>query len=310
MTHRSFRFGVAVGGASSREEWRALARKIERQGYSTLQIPDHLIGRFSPAVALQAAAEATTTLRVGSIVFDNDFRHPMVLAKEVATLDVLTGGRVELGIGAGWYREEYEQAGIPFDPPAVRIQRLEESLQILKGLFGEEPVTFAGRYYTITGHKGLPKPVQKPHPPIFIGGGGKLVLTLAAQHADIIGIHYQLSHSGPVAWEERTEAALAQKVEWIRQAAGTRFEDIELNLLVSPVIITDDQQGAIRELIRERKGDTVSIEQVLDWPYALIGSVAQISEKLSRFRERYHISYITINEGVEDAFAPIITALS
>src|SRR5438876_677403 len=184
---RPFRFGVSVHGSKSRAEWIGIARQAEALGYSTLLIPDHLGDQLSPIPALVAAADATSTLRIGSLVFDNDFRHPVMLAKEAATLDVLSGGRFELGIGAGWLRSEYEQAGIPYDPPGVRVGRMEEALQIIKGLFADRPVTFSGTYYKVSALEGQPKPVQRPHPPILIGGGGKRILSIAAREATIVG---------------------------------------------------------------------------------------------------------------------------
>jgi probable F420-dependent oxidoreductase len=172
---RPFRLGVtAVEGTASREEWRMKARRIEDAGYATLVIPDHFSRQFSPIPALLAAADATNVLRVGSFVFNNDFRHPAVLAKDVATLDVLSDGRFELGMGAGWYRGEYEQAGIPFDPLETRHSRLEEAIGVMKRLFSAEPVTFAGRFYTLKNYDGRPKPIQRPHPPLLVGGLGSV----------------------------------------------------------------------------------------------------------------------------------------
>ena len=173
MKKRPYRFGVATEGAPSREKWAAKARKAEELGYSTFLVPDHFVNEFLPMVALMSAADATSTLRLGSFVFDNDFRHPALLAKEAATLDLLSGGRLELGIGAGWHRPEYDQVGLSFDSAGVRISRLQEALQIIKAFFVEESVTFTGKYYTVTDLKGTPKPVQHPHPPFFMGGGGK-----------------------------------------------------------------------------------------------------------------------------------------
>ena len=170
---RPFRFGVAVQGSKSRIAWIGIARRAAELGYSTLLMPDHLGDHFSPIPALVAAADVTSTLRVGSFVCDNDFRHPAMLAKETATLDVLSGGRLELGLGAGWMKPEYEQAGIPFERASVRIERMAEAIQIMKGLFADGPVDFAGRYYTVTGLEGFPKPTQRPHPPLYIGGGGQ-----------------------------------------------------------------------------------------------------------------------------------------
>lgn len=307
---RPFRFGVAVEGASSREQWIAQAQEAENLGYTLLLIPDHFVTHFSPLIALMAAIDATKTLRVGSLVCDNDFRHPALLAKEAATLDLLSGGRFELGLGAGWHKPEYESVGLPFEGPGVRIERLAEALHIIKQFLTDEYVNFAGLHYTITDLQAMPRPVQRPHPPIFMGGGGKKMLTLAAQEADIIGLHVKVNGDGSVDASERTEAALARKREWIRQAAGTRFADIEFSLLLSGVIITQDQQEAIAGFVRENQHEGVTPEQVEQNPYLLIGSVDQIAERLLRWREQLGISYIVAREDALQSFAPVIARLS
>src|SRR5215467_14508965 len=169
---RPFRFGTAAWGATSREAWIEEVRKAEDLGYATFLLADHYVNEFPPIAALMAAADAAKTMRVGSFVFDNDFRHPALLAKEVATLDLLSGGRFEFGIGAGWNLPEYEQVGLPFDSAGVRISRLEEALSIIKQFFTQESVTFSGTHYRVTDLYATPKPVQRPYPPLFMGGGG------------------------------------------------------------------------------------------------------------------------------------------
>ncbi|HKB46999.1 MAG TPA: TIGR03621 family F420-dependent LLM class oxidoreductase, partial [Ktedonobacterales bacterium] len=188
-----FRFGVIGEHLSSAEAWSTTARQAEQLGYSTLFIRDHFIpdpfgDQFAPMIALMAAADATKTLRVGSLVLDNDYRHPVILAKEAATLDVLSNGRFELGLGAGWAKTEYQQAGLSFDAPGVRVGRLEEAVQVIKGLFADEPLTFSGTYYRIDQLNGYPKAIQQPHPPILIGASGKRMLAIAAREANSIGI--------------------------------------------------------------------------------------------------------------------------
>src|SRR6266487_6088664 len=252
---RPFRFGVMGESIRSGEELIGTASRAEALGYSTLLLRDHFVrepfgDQLAPMVALMAAAGATRMLRVGAQVLDNDYRHPVLLAKEAATLDLLSGGRLELGIGAGWLREEYERGGLPFEAAGVRISRLEEAIQIIKRFFNDETVTFSGNYYKITGLQGFPKPTQRPHPPFFIGGGGKRLLSLAAREADIVGVHIKVNADGTVDASERTEATLAQKVEWVRQAAGERFDALELNLLVSLVAITDDRRQTAEHYIR------------------------------------------------------------
>src|SRR6266702_6385171 len=258
MTHTTpFRFGLLVEQFSTRDALVAIARRAEAAGFSTLLVRDHFVAepfghQFAPFVTLAVVAESTRILRVGTLVIDNDYRHPAVLAKEAATLDLLSGGRFELGLGAGWLPSEYEQTGIPFDPPSVRLSRLEEALSIIKGFFTEELVTFSGKYYTVTDLKGTPKSVQRPHPPIFIGGGGRRLLSIAAREADIIGVHAKVNADGTVDMDERFETTLAQKVEWLRQVAGERFNGLELNLLVSVVMITEDQRQAAKQYAHER----------------------------------------------------------
>src|SRR5450631_1248337 len=189
----TFRFGVQLSKADSGPAWRATARKIEDLGYSTLFIPDHFEDQLGPLVALTVAAEATTELKVGSLVFGNDYRHPVVLAKEIATLDLLSGGRVEFGLGAGWMTTDYEQSGIAHDTSGTRIGRMEESLTIMKSLWSTGACTFAGEHYTVTGAVGAPLPHRRPHPPIIIGGGGRRVLGIAAREADIVGVNPSLA---------------------------------------------------------------------------------------------------------------------
>ena len=307
---RAFRFGVITESALSSEQWRTRARKAEDLGYATFLLADHFVNEFPPLVALMAAADATKTLRVGSFVFDNDFRHPAMLAKEVATLDLLSDGRFELGIGAGWHQPEYEQTGLPFDRAGVRINRLEEALNIIKQFFTEETVTFAGDHYVVTNLKAFPKPLQRPHPPILMGGGGKRLLTLAAREADIIGLHLKVNNDGTVDASERTEAALARKMEWVRQVAGERFEAIELNMLIPRVIITQDQQQAAEQHMRENGRPGETIEQILANPYLLIGSIEQLTERILQLREQFGVSYLVIDADYMEALAPVVARLA
>lgn len=307
---RPFRFGVVTEGDPSREQWMALARRAEDMGYATFLLPDHFITRFPPLTALMAAADATKTLRVGSFVFDNDFRHPALLAKEVATLDLLSDGRFELGIGAGWHQPEYKQIGLAFESAGARIQRLEEALRIIKQFFTEDTVTFAGRHYTITDLKAVPRPLQQPHPPILMGGGGKRLLTLAGQEADIVGLHFRIKDDGTIDDTEFTEATLAQKIEWVRQAAGERFASIELNLLLSRVVVTEDPRQVAEQYIRERELSGTTVEQVLADPYFLVGSVEQIVERLQKQREHLGISYVVVRFDDMETFAPVVARLA
>jgi len=310
MDQRPFRFGIATEGAPSREEWIAKVRKSEELGYATLVIPDHFVNEFMPMAALMSAADATKTLRVSSFVFDNDFRHPALLAKEATVLDLLSGGRLEFGIGAGWHRPEYDQVGLPFDAAPIRISRMEEAIQIIKAFFTEESLTFSGKHYTITDLKPSPKPVQRPHPPFFMGGGGKRMLTIAAREADIIGLHVKVNDDGTVDSSERTEAALTKKVEWIRQAAGERFATLELNLLASAVKVTANREQAAEELIRKWELKDATPERLLQNPYMFIGSVDEITEQVQSLRERFGISYFVVNDDYMEEFAPVVACLA
>ncbi len=307
---RPFRFGVVAESAPSREAWIELVRRAEDLGYVTFLLADHYVNEFSPIAALMAAADAAKTMRIGSLVFDNDFRHPALLAKEVATLDLLSGGRFELGIGAGWHRPEYEQVGLPFEGAGVRIGRLEEALAIIKQFFTNDTVTFPGKHNIVTDLNAFPKPLQQPHPPLFMGGGGKRLLTLAGREADIVGLHLKVNDDGTVDAWERTEEAIAQKVEWIRQAAGERFAAVELNLLVGGVVITEDPWQAAEQRARESGRSGVTAEHLLASPYLLIGSVEQIAKQIQRLRERHGISYFVVGSEDMELFAPVVARLA
>lgn len=279
-----------------------------RPGLCDVVGTDHLGDQFAPLLALLSAVEATRSLRVGSFVLANDFRSPVLLAKEVATLDVLSGGRFELGLGAGWWKREYEQAGIAFDPASVRVSRMEEALQILKGLLANDPLTFSGRHYTVSHLNGLPKPIQRPHPPLLIGGGGKRVVSFAAREAGIVGLDVKARADGSgLDWTTATAAATLQKVEWIRQAAGNRFNELELNLISYAVVVTNDRQQAVQQLTRRWE---VSEEQVIGMPHCLVGTVEQISDVLRERREQYGISYIVVPERSMEVFAPVVSHLT
>jgi probable F420-dependent oxidoreductase len=301
-----FRFGVTAPTVLSGSAWLERARRIEQLGYSIVHVPDHFRDQLAPVPALTAAALATTRLRVGSLVFSNDFRHPVVLAKEAATLDVLSGGRFELGLGSGWLREEYDQAGIPFDAPGTRIERLAESVAIVKGLLAGERVTFTGRHYAIAGLPGRPHPVQRPHPPILIGGGGQRTLSLAAREASIVGLVPRARRDGGgLDRADFGEAALRQKVEWVRAAAGDRFEALELHALIQAVVVSD------RRTVAEQLASRFSVppELLLESPYVLAGTVDEICETVKQRRERYGISYLTVFDRDLEAFAPVVGRL-
>jgi probable F420-dependent oxidoreductase len=309
MSHpRALRFGVQLSGGTG-TDWLGQVRQAEELGYSSVFVPDHFGDQLAPIPALTAAAAATTDLRVGSLVFDNDYRHPVVLAKEIASLDVLSGGRVEFGLGAGWMNSDYDQSGIPHDRAGVRIDRLEEAITVIKGLFAEGPTSFSGDHYTVTGLDGLPKPVQQPHPPFLIGGGAPRVLRLAGREADIVGVNPAI-RSGNVdedAGRDMAPGITDRKLEWVREGAGDRFDDIELNMLVFAVIVTDDRDDLVAKLA-PRFG--LSTEELADSPHVWIGTTAQIADDLRRWRDRWGVSYWVVQGPALEAVAPVVAELA
>ncbi len=308
---KPFRFGVNLAHAGSRTEWREIARKVEALGYDTLTVPDHLTDLVSPMPALVSAAEATRRLRVGTNVLNNDLRHPVLVAREAATVDLLTDGRLQLGLGAGSIKSEYDEVGLSFDAGAMRVARLSEAVTIIKGLLSGEEVTFAGRHYRVTGHTIAPLPVQKPHPPILIGGNGRNLLTLAARQADIVGLSGVTFRQGGAAPPDLSGwrvAAIDERLRLVRETAGDRFPRLELNALVQRVVVTEGRHGAAEELTR--RWTQLSAAEILASPYVLIGTIDQIVEDLEARRERWGISYYVVHEPFLDAFAPVVARLA
>jgi probable F420-dependent oxidoreductase len=313
---RPFRFGVIGEAITSRERLLDTAHRAEALGYSTLLLRDHFVAepfgdQLAPLVALMAVAGATRTLRVGSLVLNNDYRHPVVLAKEAATLDLLSEGRFELGIGAGWLRDEYERAGMPFDPPAVRVGRLEESLQVLKGLLAGPALTFKGERYTVDGVTGFPAPVQRPHPPILVGAGSQRMLGMAGREADIVGILPRALPEGTISGElsERSPQRVARKVEWVEQAAEQRSRQVELSMVLAVALGGDHRQAAERLAVQQGWGAAAG-ELVLEMPSVAAGSAEQVAEELQVRRDRYGFSYLVVADGDMDAFAPVVERLA
>jgi len=308
MRTRPFRFAVQAHGATSARAWRETARHVEALGYSTLYLPDHFSDQPGPIAALMAAADATTRLRVGSLVFDNDYRHPVVLAKEAATIDLLSDGRLDLGLGAGWMATDYQQAGIAYDSAGVRIERMEEGLAIIKGLLAGGPFSFTGKHYKIENLEGSPLPVQKPHPPMVLGGGGRKMLGVAAREADIVNVNFDLRAGRISRSLVRTGLADAtdEKIAWIKAAAGDRLEEIELSVTVFLCNVTDDRNEVAGTI---GGGFGAEAKDVLEMPHFLIGSEDQIVEDLQRRRERYGISYVIVPGEVADDLAPVVERL-
>jgi probable F420-dependent oxidoreductase len=305
----AFRFAMQASGAASRAAWRDLARKCEDMGYSTLYVPDHLDEQWAPMIACTVAAEATTTLRVGSLVLDNDFRHPVLAAREAATLDVVTGGRFEFGIGAGWLTADYDQSGIPMDRPSVRIARLAEGLAIMRSLWQTGTATFSGEHYRVSGARGFPEPVTPGGPLLVIGGGGRRILTLAGRYADVVSVVPSLA-AGYIGPEVAAEAVLdryQERVRWAQEAAGDRADDLELQCWTAAVQVVPNADEVFESLAPIFD---LTTDQLRAAPLALIGTAAEIAETLRKRREELGFSYIVVHEAEMDALAPVIAELA
>ncbi len=313
MAHpRRFRFAaqLSTGPERSGRSWADQARKVEELGFSTLLMPDHFGDQLAPVPALMAAAAATRTLKVGALVFDNDYRHPLILAKEAATLDLLSDGRLELGLGAGWMKTDYEESGIAYDPPAVRVERFEEGVAVITGLLETDgPFSFSGTHYTVSGHAATPRPAQSPRPPIIIGGGGRRVLATAGRLAEIVSINVNLKAgtAGPESAANATPDATREKIGWVKEAAGARFDEIELNTLIGFVMVTDDRQSVVDAMAPALGIDPTD---ALHIPLALIGTLEQMAEELEWRREEYGISYFSVESDAWEALAPVVARLA
>ena len=311
--HRSehpFRFAVITSSAPDGRTWRDRARRAEALGYSTLFMPDHFEDQWAPIVGLTIAVEATERLNVGALVFDNDYRPPVVLAKEMATLDLASEGRVEFGLGAGWMRTDYASSGIAYDRPGVRIERLAEGLQVMKALWSSpEPVSFAGAHYTIDGTVGTPRPYTQPHPKVCIGGGGRRVLSLAGREADIVGVNATLTAGevGAEAAATATPGAFAEKVGWVRAAAGDRAGAIELQCNCAFASVVPNRRE-LAEAMAPAFGLTA--DEALEVPLVLVGTVDELCETLEQRRERYGFSYWVVPDEAMEPFAPVVARLA
>jgi probable F420-dependent oxidoreductase len=310
------------GSSETATGWRDRARRIEDLGYSTFLVSDHVAGPgvamektghppagLAVSPALMALAAATTRLRVGSRVACIDYHHPVVLAKEMATIDLLSDGRLEVGLGAGWLTGEYEALGIPFEPAGTRIERLDEAVTLLKQLFQEGPVTFHGKHFHAEGFEGSPRPVQRPHPPITIGGGSRRVLELAGRQADIVSLNYDNSSGllGSFGVQSGTAARTEDKLGWISQGAGERIDEVEIEIGVYFAAVTPDPLS-VAEQLGARFG--LSGKEMMIHPHALFGSVDHLGDELQRRREDYNISYFSIPESLAEEFAPVVEHLA
>lgn len=321
MTLRKFRFGA--GGEGNKDEGGArkfvqLAQTAEQYGFDTFAVPDHLGNQVGPIAALGALSQATSTIRLATSVLANGFRHPALLAKEATTIDVLSKGRLELGIGAGWMREEFDKAGIPFESPGVRIRRLDESLTILDRLMRGETVDFDGEFYQIKGLQGTPRPRQGPRPPIAVGGGGPKMLALAAKHADIISVATGSTPDGQLRLSDMTMSKTIERVDRIREAAGDRFDEIELNWTIATIVITDDREATAEMALKALdqgyppniyRDVELSVDDILTSPYLAFGSFEEIAEQIREVRRQTTMSYVGVFPTQMDAFAPVIPLL-
>ncbi|MDW3220810.1 MAG: TIGR03621 family F420-dependent LLM class oxidoreductase [Acidimicrobiales bacterium] len=306
---KPFRFGVSGGALTDIHEFVALAERAEALGYASISMSDHLDDGLAPLVALTAAAGATDTIRLTTLVLANDFRNPVVLAKELATLDVLSGGRVDWGIGAGWQTSDYERTGIPLDPPGTRITRLAESVAVMRRCFAGDAYSHDGEHYRVQGHVGRPTPTQRPHPPLLLAGGGARVLRLAGREADIVGINFSLAGgafdvaAGATGTAEMTDA----KIDAIRAGAGDRFDDVELQTRVHFVMETDDRDGTMAALA---PGFGRTPEDAATMPHALVGTVDDMCASIRSWRERWGLSYVTWSADALETMAPVVERLS
>jgi probable F420-dependent oxidoreductase len=312
-TMRPFRFLAEAVAVRDGRALAAASRRAESIGYSGLVFTDHLLDQLGPIPAMATVAAATERLRVGTFVLNNDLRHPAVLAQDLATIDVLSDGRLDVGVGAGWNASEYRAVGVPFEAVRIRVARLAEAVAVLKGAFGGEPFTFEGEHYRTDALEGRPRPVQKPHPPLLIGGGGRRILTLAGREADVVGLAPRILPSGRTDPRSLTVGAAAEKIGWARGAAGVRSEALEFNTYPSgaPVTVTDHARAEAARLadrFRARTGIEIAEDELLASPHVFIGSIDGLVEKVREVRERLGITSFML--GGVDELAPLVERLA
>jgi probable F420-dependent oxidoreductase len=309
-----FRFGVINEAMLEPAAWLGHVRELERLGYASFLVRDHLLPdyfgeQYAPLVALATAAAHSSRISLGSMVLANDFRHPALLAKEAATLHALSGGRFELGIGAGWLRAEYEAMGLSLDPAGTRIARLDEALTIIKGLWGSAPFSFSGKHYRVEQLRITPALAQCPR--LFLGGGHEHMLTLAGRHADSVGLLTSSVASGELRAEpaERTPEAVERKLGWVRAGAAARFSQIELSLIPT-VVLSDDREAATDRLIAEQGWHGMTREELWAMPAFFVGSIRHIAEAMEQRRARYGFSYYVFSDSQAVTLAPLVELLT
>lgn len=309
MSKKPFRFSLGIGGANSVEDLTTIVKRAEAAGFDVVSGADH-IGPYLGVLPKLATAAATSSLRVSTMVIANDYRHPVVLAKDAATIDVLSEGRFELGIGTGWIEEQYAAAGLRYDDPKTRVDRFEEAIEIIKGCWSGEQFTFTGDHYQVTDVT-CPRPFQLPHPPLLIGGAGRRMLTIAGREADIVSIGplrpgasgFDEFAPGMASSGDRIQAQL----DWIRQGAGARFDEIELSVMAHHLVVTDDVVTVADQLA---EAGATTPDQVLESPHVLIGPADAMVETLQYRRERYGISYVVFSGDALDAVEPVVSQLA
>jgi probable F420-dependent oxidoreductase len=309
MEHRRFRFGINLAGSPRRAELKELLARAEDCGFSVALTADHLTERHAVLPLLAVVAEISS-MRVSPMVLANDYRHPVVTARDTATIDILSGGRFELGIGTGWIKDQYDAAGLSYDSPRVRVDRLEEAVAVIRGVWSGEPFTFEGDHYQVDRIRG-PKPAQEPHPPILIAGSGRRMMALAGRAADIVGISPLRPSLVDVSEFGSSVAASGDRIktqlDWIRDAAGTRFDDLELSVTISHLKVTDDADAELGRLASEWGSTPGDIAQSL---HTLVGSRDQIGEVIEERRENFGISYMIFSSLVLDDVGPIVAGLA
>ncbi|HEV7981033.1 LLM class F420-dependent oxidoreductase [Amycolatopsis sp.] len=289
---KPFRFGVNMYVPVSRVDWVEKCRRAETAGFDVIGVADHL-GMPPTFPALVLAAEATERVRLTTFVLNTAFYNPVLLAREAAGTDQFTDGRLELGLGAGYVKAEFETAGIPWEGAKSRVDHLENTVRELKRLFADPE------------HQ--PRPAQKPGPPLMLAGRGDRLLTLAAEHADIIGF------TGAAPGKDGQQATMAdaegilERVEFVRGLLGARVSEVELNILVHQLVVTDDRQAALAEI--QAKMPYLTVEQVGELPVALVGTHQEIADQLVAHRKRFGFSYFIVMEDRLDDFAPVIDLL-
>jgi len=304
---RKIRFATQSGGQPTGADWLDRAKRLEDIGYATISMPDHMVGgAWSNLPALGAAAAVTTRLRLGNLVLDNDFRNPVVLAREYATLDVISNGRVEVGLGAGWYDRDYRSTGIRFDRGRVRVARLAEGVTLMKRLFTEDEVTFEGTYYRTSQSECRPKTVQQPRPPFLIAAGGPQILELAGREADIVAVIAPGAGVRPPAPDDVAATGVRRQLDLVRAAAGARFAEIELSCFVD-VTLTDDREKTIAELAEKGNVDPAVLGSSV---YRGIGTLDQIREHIVRVRRETGITYFCLRGPHVEELAPVVRDLA